>query len=169
MRSACAWVVAGLLAFSAACGAQADDDLAPLLALVAESDDAALQRDILAGIREGLRGRKRVPMPEGWSAAYARLSKSGDPVVREHALGLALSFGDPQAVGQLERTMLDASAPADERRRAMQALAESRATNLAPTLHQLLSDSDVRGDAIRALAAYPHRRTPALLLDFIPS
>src|SRR5688500_612925 len=65
------------------------ESLAPVVQLLGETDDAALQRDVLIGMREGLRGRKRMPMPEGWPAAYARLSKSNDAEVREHALALA--------------------------------------------------------------------------------
>lgn len=108
-------------------------------------------------------------MPEDWPAAYARLSKSDDAAVREHASALALTFGDPQAVQELGETMLDAQAPAEQRRRALEALAESRATDLATTLHQLLLDADLRSDVLRALAAYPHPRTPKLLLDLYPT
>jgi putative heme-binding domain-containing protein len=142
--------------------------LAPLVAILGESEDAALQRDVLIGMREGLRGRRRVPMPENWPAVYARLAKSGDAQVREHALGLALTFGDPQAVAELRKTILDRAAPQAQRRRGLEALAESRAIELAPLLQELLNDPAVRGAAIRALAAYPDPQTPRLVLAAYP-
>ncbi len=155
------------LAGSAMC----DDDaarLAPLVAIVGESDDATLQKDLLAGMREGLRGRKRVPMPAGWSEAYARLSKSPDAAVREHALALALTFGDPRAVASLQKVIRDRAAAAPARQRALETLAESRAAELAPLLQRLLDDRAVRGAAIRALAAYPQPDTPRMLLERYP-
>jgi putative heme-binding domain-containing protein len=141
-----------------------ESNLAPLVQILGESDDISLQRDVLAGMREGLRGRRNVPMPESWPAVYTRLAKSDDSQVRENALALALTFGDPQAVASLQKIIRAAAAPAEQRQRALAALAESRVTELAPLLHRLLDDSAVRGAAIRALAAYPDPKTPPLLL-----
>jgi hypothetical protein len=138
--------------------------LAPLVEVLGASDDAALQRDVLIGMREGLRGRKRIPMPKNWPAVYSRLSQSRDAQVRENALGLALTFGDPRAVAELRKTIRDRSAPQAQRRRALEALAESRAMELAPLLQESLNDPAVRGAAIRALAAYPDPKTPRLVL-----
>jgi putative heme-binding domain-containing protein len=78
---------------------------------------------------------------------------------------MALTFGDPQAVAALQKTILNRSAPAEQRQRALSALAESRAAELAPLLHGLLDDPAIRSAAIRALAAYPDPQTPRLLLD----
>lgn len=150
------------------CGLLGDDEaqrLAPLVAILGETDDVGLQKDLLAGIREGLRGRKRAAMPEGWPAAYARLSASPDAIVREHALALALTFGDWQAVAALEKVIRDPSAAPTDRQRALETLAESRVVELAPMLHGLLDDRAVRGAVIRALAAYPHAETPQRLLS----
>jgi putative heme-binding domain-containing protein len=145
-----------------------ESGLAPLVQLLGEIDDVELQRDVLAGVREGLRGRRNVPMPENWPVVYARLAKSGDAKVREDALALALTFGDPRAVAALEERIRDRSAPAGERQRALITLADSRAAGLAPLLQQLLDDPAVRGAAIRVLAAYPDPKTPRLLLDRYP-
>ena len=56
-----------------------------------------MQLDLLNGAREGLRGRKSITMPEGWSNLYPRLAASTDPAIRENGIVLALIFGDPQA------------------------------------------------------------------------
>ena len=44
-----------------------NDDLRLAVLALADVDDAA-RLDLLAGIRDGLRGKKSMPMPEGWSA-----------------------------------------------------------------------------------------------------
>ena len=46
---------------------------------VLEQATNAVRVDILSGILEALRGRKQVPRPEGWSAAFAKLLESHDP------------------------------------------------------------------------------------------
>lgn len=139
--------------------------LDPLVQVLGETQDASLQRDVLEGMREGLRGRRQVPMPEHWPAVYRQLAKSDDAQVRESALALALTFGDPEAVADLQATIRSASAPKEKRQRALETLAESRAAELAALLHSLLDDRALRGAAIRALAAYPHPKTPRLVLD----
>ena len=137
--------------------------LDPLVAALADLPaDATL--DLLKGARDGLRGRKRLPMPAGWPAVYAVLSKSPVPAVREHAVVLALVFGDPRALADLRATAADATARPAERVAAVEALVENRAPNLAPLLHQLLADKATRRAALRGLAAYPDPATAAKVL-----
>ena len=42
--------------------------------------------DLLIGAHDALRGRKHVPRPEGWAAAFARLAARRNPVLVEHTL-----------------------------------------------------------------------------------
>ncbi|MBN9121922.1 MAG: c-type cytochrome [Planctomycetes bacterium] len=138
-------------------------DLAPLVAALTLADEKAA-RDLLTGAREALRGRKSFTMPTGWPAAYARLGKSEDATVREHAATLALVFGDPRALADLRKLIANTSAPAAERVKAVDALVEKRVPDLAPVLHEQLSDKSTRRAAIRGLAAYSHADTPKKLL-----
>jgi putative heme-binding domain-containing protein len=150
---------------------RADDapDLGPLVKVLAEVDDANFQLDLLKGIRDGLRGRKSLPTPDGWPAVYAKLRKSPNQEVRELSRVLALIFGDSQALTSLRATMLDREAKPQSRREALEVLVEKRAANLAPTLQGLLDDKDLRGSAIRGLAAYDDAKTPSALLTHIES
>ncbi|MBL8795842.1 MAG: c-type cytochrome [Planctomycetia bacterium] len=138
-------------------------DLTPLVAALTKADEA-VQQDLLNGAREGLRGRKTMPMPEGWSAVYAKLSKSTQPALREHAMLLALIFGDPQALADLRKTALTTTAAATERQAALEALVDKRVPDLAPVLQDLLNDAAVRRTALRGLGALPHEATPRRIL-----
>ena len=56
-----------------------------------------------------------MPMPADWPAVYAQLKKSADGAIRQHAVGLALVFGDPQALADLRALARNTTAPAAER------------------------------------------------------
>lgn len=127
-------------------------DLTPLMAALTAGTEAE-QIDLLRGAREGLRGRKRMPMPEGWPKYYANLSNSKNAGLRENGVLLALVFGDPQAIADLKKVSADVSAAMAEREAALQALIEQRPADLGPLLHELLGDRSVRGLALRGLGS----------------
>ena len=145
---------------------RADDDagLAPLVQVLGEIDEPEVQRDLLAGMRDGLKGRKTIAMPDGWTKIYARLAKSPDAKVREHAQALAILFGDPTAIADVKTLALTEKADAKQRTAALEVLIEKRVVDFAPTLQQLLSDAAVRRVALRGLAAYTDPKTPTAIL-----
>src|SRR5205823_14982213 len=51
----------------------------PLLVAALAVADEKVRPDLLKGARDGIRGRKRMPMPAGWPAVYAQLRRSADP------------------------------------------------------------------------------------------
>src|SRR5207244_8448796 len=53
---------------------------------------------------------------------------------------------------------------ADRRRAALQMLQQQQRSDLVPLLHGLLSDRDLRGQAVVALAAFTDPDTPALII-----
>ncbi len=146
-------------------------DLAPLVQALARADDTA-RLDLLNGTREGLRGRKSMPLPTGWAELATRLRASENASVREQSRWLAVLFGDPVALKELRATAESRSAPTAERIAALESLVEKRLPDLGPLLHSLLTDRDLRRAALRGLAAIPHESTPALILaryaDFNP-
>ncbi len=125
----------------------------------------AVRKDILAGILEALRGRKQVPRPAGWPAAYAKLLASHDPDVVAQILLLALDIGEPKAIKILLSIVADRGSPTALRTCALTALVERHVPDLAGELHSLLDDPSLRGAAIRALAAYNDPGTPQRLLN----
>jgi putative heme-binding domain-containing protein len=156
--------VVGLAAVATTALAAEGRGLAPLVRVLAASDDVAVQRDVLRGMCEALQGRRTVAAPEGWAAAYRKLASSPSREVREKALVLGLLFGDPQALTALRRTVSDTRAETAARRTALQALVEKRVAGVPDLLRDLLAEPAMRGPALRALAAYNDPDTPALVL-----
>jgi putative membrane-bound dehydrogenase-like protein len=142
-----------------------DADLSPLVAAAAAADPA-VRADLLAGVRDGIRGRKSLPMPAGWSQLYARAAV--EPAAREDVIALALTFGDPAALADLRAVATDRSAPAARRIAAVETLVENRPPTLAPLLEGLLSDPAVRRTALRGLGSVAHDDTPARILAVYP-
>ncbi len=138
--------------------------LAALVASMTQENDL-FRQSILAGIHEALGARRRVPMPNGWHALYPLIANSDDAHVRESGMLLALLFGDPQAVNDLQRIAGDAKLAAVERSRAIAALAQAKVEGLPTLLFSLLADSEVRAAALRGLAAYSDEATPQHVLE----
>src|SRR5881409_2208700 len=68
------------------------DPLPGLVRLLSETTDPQLQLDILRGLSAAFKGRRQVPMPEGWEALEAQLQESPNAVVRSLAQSLSLTF-----------------------------------------------------------------------------
>ncbi|VTT96410.1 membrane-bound dehydrogenase domain-containing protein : Putative membrane-bound dehydrogenase OS=Singulisphaera acidiphila (strain ATCC BAA-1392 / DSM 18658 / VKM B-2454 / MOB10) GN=Sinac_5736 PE=4 SV=1: Cytochrom_C [Gemmataceae bacterium] len=161
------WFVARRLADHAS--TQGDKgDLTPLVAALAKVE-VAVQADWLAGAREGLRGRKALPMPAGWPAVYAKLRDSADRATRENAMALAVVFGDPQALADLRTIARNTSAAAAERVAALETLIAKRVPDLAPVLHEQLTDKATRRAALRGLGAFADPNTPKHVLAAYPA
>ena len=80
-------------------------------------------------------------MPAGWPAVYARLMKSDnttDPRARRRPRPDLRR--PPGAVADLKRIVRTPTAPASERRLALEALIDKHIPDLAPMLHELLAD-----------------------------
>lgn len=128
------------------------------------ADAVPVQKSLLGGLNEALKGQRQVPMPAGWPTVYARLHDSQDADVRNQSMALAVTFGDPRAMREL-REILVASTDSSARQKALASLLSARDKELAPVLQKLVADQMIRGAAIRGLAAYDDPQTPALLLS----
>jgi putative membrane-bound dehydrogenase-like protein len=129
----------------------------------AKTDD---QRAVyLRGLQEAARGKRQVPMPQGWDKAFAVLMKSPAAGVRDEALALAVTFGDKTALATLRNVLGDAKADAAARLSAMKALVDARDAEAPLLLRAALADKTLRAAAIRALAAFDDPKTPAAILS----
>jgi putative heme-binding domain-containing protein len=136
-----------------------------VLELVAAEQDAALCRDLLGGIRAGLEGRRRVPMPTGWPAVYRRLQKHDDPALAQLAHELALIFGQAEAVEALAAIAADAEQRADHRRTALATLTQAHEAAAVGLSLRLLDDPKVRVAAAQGLARYADERIATRVLQ----
>ncbi len=140
-----------------------------LIALQLGEADHGNHAELLAGVIEGLEGRRTVDVPEGWSRVYEKLQGSSSEAIRERSLQLALIFDDPVALANLRRVTINDDAEAVVRNRAIQALVAKKSPNLTPLLILLISDPVVRRAALRGLAEYNDARTPMAILKVYPT
>lgn len=143
----------------------AEPDLDPLVKLILESDDPQFQWDILRGMQDGLSGRRKMEMPEAWSELENRLMRSDNKGIRSLTLDLSLLFGSESAKSELKKMVQDTSIPSGDRRRALNSLVDYRAEGMVDILSGLLSDPELRGEAVRALPGYQDERIADRLID----
>ena len=116
------------------------------------------------GLQEGAKGKRTLPMPKEWSAAFEALAKSPDAAIRQQALGLAATFGDKTALLTLRKVLADAKADTAARLAALAALVDAKDADTAPLLQAALADAALRTAALRGLAAFDDAKTPAAIL-----
>lgn len=128
------------------------------------TDDSKKHLDILTGFSAALKGQRAVTMPQRWSEAEAKLSRSPNSDVRLVTQMLSLTFGSSNALTGLREMLQDSSAPVGSRRAALDALVGAKDPNLPAILQRLLS-GDLRGAVIRALGNYTDPKTPSALFE----
>ncbi|MDQ3329885.1 MAG: DUF1080 domain-containing protein, partial [Planctomycetota bacterium] len=146
-----------------------DEAVAFLVEALGKAKSADRQQEFLAAINEALKGRRSFPMPKPWAGVYAVLVKGEDDDVKQLARALAVTFGDPKALGEMRALLVDPSIDGDVRKNALGSLLAARDKELAPTLQNLVTDREVGREAIRGLAAYADAKTPETLIPAYPS
>jgi putative membrane-bound dehydrogenase-like protein len=136
-----------------------------LIEIARASADSALQHDILLGISDALRGRRRVPMPAAWNAAVESFSNASAADVKKLAQQLGVLFGDEQAIAQLRTVATDESEEGESRRHAIQSLGEAADSKTLPLLLSLVQDPVVANEAIHALAGYDDPAIPTSIIE----
>jgi putative heme-binding domain-containing protein len=148
---------------------EANNNLAVLVQLISETSDPQFQLDLLKGLSEGLKGRRQVPMPQGWEPIELKLGQSPNTEIRALTQSLSLTFGSTRALAALRKTLTERAAELSARRMALEALLGAKDSNLAPLLQQLLTEAPLRAPAVRALAAYEDSKTPPAILSVYQS
>ncbi len=127
------------------------------------SDDSR-RLNILSGLSAALRGQRNVAMPQGWESVETKLTTSANAGIRSQVQALSLTFGSSGALAALKTTLADTSAELNARRTALDSLLQARPADLPPILQSLLRDSNLRAQALRALASFDDPQTPAAIL-----
>lgn len=131
--------------------------------LVTSLDDRSDARPaLLRGMLAGLEGQVYAEPPDNWERVYARLKR--DRNVADLALEVEQQFGGVEVARQFLATLDDESAPPEERRRAIQGLADQQHQALFERLPALLDEPEVRIAALRAYAAFDGRWASGFLL-----
>jgi putative membrane-bound dehydrogenase-like protein len=135
-----------------------------VVGLIAESDNADFQLDLLSGMADALRGRQKAPPPAAWPTLEKKLSASPSGAVRTRYRELGVVFGDGRAVSELRAIAVDTQADPEARRTALGILVANRPPDLLPLLKKLVGDRATVALAMRGLAAYDDPAIPALIL-----
>ena len=147
--------------------AQDAEALAALVGVLKESDAPGFQLDILKGISAALKGQRNLKPPKGWDVVAARLAKSPNAEVRQLAQQLSLTFGSKTAMAALRKVLTNGKAKLPVRRKALAALVAARDVKLPEVLRGLLSEPELRREALRGLGAFEDAKTaPAILKIF---
>jgi hypothetical protein len=87
--------------------------------------------------------------------------------VRQLAQQLSLTFGSKTAMAALRKVLTNGKAKLPERRKALAALVAARDVKLPEVLRGLLSEPELRREALRGLGAFEDAKTaPAILKIF---
>jgi len=128
-----------------------------------------LQANILRGMKASLQGQRGIPEPKGWAEIYAKLKTSPDEGLRSDAQALAVIFGGGAAMGEMRAKLADKAAPAEERRKALEALVAQRDAGALDTLLDLAKDAgSLREPALRGLAGFDDARIAPALTEIYP-
>ncbi|HEV7350859.1 PVC-type heme-binding CxxCH protein [Telluribacter sp.] len=119
---------------------------------------------LLEGMRDGLEGRNDFKTPANWNKVREQLEKQGKTTA-ELVQGISRQFGDTEAAQNNLATLKNEKLSADQRRRAIQALAQQQRPELVKVLPALLDDSSLRLEAIRAMAGFDSEPLAKGLID----
>ncbi len=136
-------------------------------AIVQTLQNKSSRVDILNGILAGLQGRTDLDAPEQWDVIYDQLKSDNQSA--EIALQVAQQFGSAEASRELMVRLKDNDKTDQEKRAAINALALQQSPELLSMIPTLLTNTGLRSDAIRAVAAFNDEQLGKLLLDQYPS
>lgn len=145
--------------------AASDNDLLHhAVALINESKDAELQLLVLEEMLAAFEGRVNIPMPESWKTVYYIVSKSQNETVRQKADQVAVALGDKRIFPRMRDVLANQSANQKSRQQALDILVRGRDADAVAAFQAVLDQAELRGPAIRALAAFDDAKTPEAIL-----
>lgn len=126
---------------------------APIASLLdaASQKPEIYQKNILTGITEGLKGRRKAPKPANWDTHSPTLSQGTNTELTRH---LALLFGDGLALDEVKRIALDPNAELTARKAAVNSLIDARPPDLRQICESLLRTRFLNATAVRGLALF---------------
>ena len=119
--------------------------------------------NLLEGMRDGLEGRYDVSAPANWKVVYAKLKLDG--VSSRLATEITEQFGGTEMAAKSLALLKDPKTPREIRQKSVLMLALQQRPELVNELPELLNNSGLRLDAIRAIASYDNEPLGKLLLD----
>ena len=125
--------------------------VARIVSAISATEDRSVRCGLLAGLADGLAGRRRATRPAGWAEAVTAVAE--DPEAMARARDLSILFGDGRALEEVRRLVHDPRADAGLRRGALEALVREGG-DLREICLPLLADRDLGLVAAEGLAAH---------------
>ena len=128
-----------------------------LLKLLGDQPDQA--DSLLAGIERAVLGIKGFQQPINWNEISSKLR--GNP----NALKLSVLFGDEDAIGQMEKLVMNPDVGIEVRRQTMKILIDSNSPNLKSISEKLLKNLEMKIWAARGLSKFEDNGTGEMLVS----
>lgn len=141
------------------------EKLEQLVAGVANKSDKQIH--LLKGMLSGLESRADLKEPSNWSATYEKLQADSNLI--ELSDQIAQRFGSVEAAVKMMAVVKDPNAKVEQQQNAIKNLAVQQREVLENILPELLQNSKLRLDAIRAIAAYSNKDLGKLILKEYPN
>jgi putative membrane-bound dehydrogenase-like protein len=124
------------------------------------------QQVVLNEVLAAFEGRVNLTAPESWKPAYDVLAKSDNGAIRDKADQIAVIFGDQRVLPKMRELLVnaDGKAPLEKRQQALDILLRGRDKDAVASFQAIVSDTALRGAAIRALSGYDDAKTPSVVL-----
>ena len=156
-----------------------DAGRASMLSELTKEPDAAKREATLAMILSSARGAGKLAMPKDWAATAAKLKAGGEGTAGPAKAGtteqlvteLSALFGDAEALQSFRERLALASAPVNEREKALGVLIQTGDAATAKLLQQILTQeapASLRRKSIQALASLKDAGTPKVLGALLP-
>ena len=171
MKSLGVFAIALAVGTSALLAQDAEPDrLGVLVKTLGKIEKPEVQATILRGLNTSLKGKRGIVEPPGWAELYEKLKTSPSEEVRQQAQSLAAIFGGSAALGEMRRTLGDATAKMDARKVALDSLLSAKDAATFPLLLDLAAQpGPLRAAVLRGLASFDEARIPARILAIFPN
>ncbi len=133
-----------------------EPDSPPLdvLLTAAAKKDRAFRSDIVLGLADGLKGRRKAEKPAAWEALSASLSEETDPTVLQKLGELTVLFGDGRSIAELRQAALDQNVSMTSRETALRAFIAADPPDLRAVCESLLRVRFLNLVAVEGLASF---------------
>jgi putative membrane-bound dehydrogenase-like protein len=145
---------------------RAPDVVSNLVIAINRSSSPAVQRDLLTGMSQALRGWRQAKAPPAWATMVANVDRSGDAELQQLVRSISVVFGDGRAVDELLALAKSTETDLATRRAAIRSLVDARPQGLANVLRDLLTDRDISPEAVQGLSVVGDAETPKTLVKF---
>ena len=110
--------------------------------------------DVLSGLSEGFKGRRKAAKPAIWDTLATQTNASQNSALRDRVRDLSVLFGDGRALDEVKHIALDNGAELSNRRTALLTLIESKPPDLKEICEKLLSVRFLNAIAVKGLAQF---------------